>query len=305
MRRALVLLSSLIALGGCARLAPAPALEFALLGDMPYTPREAAVLDSMIDDMNAAGLAFAVHLGDITSGLGPCTDGWLQERRAQFQRLRVPLVLLPGDNDWTDCHRTGFDPAERLAKWRTLFCAPLGQGALPLERQGALDPRHSEYCEHVRWQAGGALFVGLNVPGSNNNLGRTPAMDGEHARRTGAVLAWLEASLAEARARRLDTVVILMQANPGLDAGRRRPDGYAGLRAALAAHARGREQPLVLVHGDTHWYGDDRPLPNLRRIEFDGSPRMTWLRAVLHSGDALDVERVAPVARWPLKPVKY
>jgi hypothetical protein len=270
---------------------------------VPYTPAQAVALDAMIDDMNEAKLAFAVHVGDITSGQGPCTDEWLLARKNQFARFAMPFALLPGDNEWTDCHRTGFDPAERLARWRTLFCEPLGRGALPLERQSELDPRHPEYCEHLRWQAGAALFVGLNVPGSNNNLGRTAASDLEYARRMDAVLAWLADSAARARARGL-ALVVLIQANPGLDGRVRAPanaaDGYETLRAALAAHARGL--PLVLVHGGTHVYRDDRPLPGLRRIEVDGAPRMTWLRAALPADGDLAVEQVIPITRWPTKP---
>src|SRR2546426_6853387 len=50
---------------------------------------------------------------------GPCTDAWFEARKRQFARLEHPFILLPGDNDWTDCHRTGFDPMERLAEWRS------------------------------------------------------------------------------------------------------------------------------------------------------------------------------------------
>ena len=98
------------------------ALAFALMGDVPYSHPQANLLDDMIDRMNAEPLAFVVHVGDITSGTGPCGDAWMEARRKQFARFTHPFVLLPGDNDWTDCKRTGFDPMERLAKWRSLFC---------------------------------------------------------------------------------------------------------------------------------------------------------------------------------------
>ncbi len=47
------------------------------------------------------------------------------------------------------------------------------------------------------------------------------------------------------------------------------PDGYAALREKLASLPR----PLILVHGDTHLYQDDEPLPGLRRLEVPGSPQ--------------------------------
>lgn len=247
-------------------------MRFGLIGDTPYNDGEVAALEAVIDEMNAAPLAFIVHVGDITSGRGPCTDEWFEARKRQFARWRAPLVLLPGDNDWTDCHRTGFDPLERLAKWRALFCAdPAG---LRLERQPGA------YCEHVRWRTDGVVFVAVNVQGSNNNLGRTPAMDAEHAARMQAVFAWLEDSA------RLATsgLVILMQANPDFERQFRRrrgvPDGYAALRDWLARAPR----PVVLVHGDTHQWQDDEPMPGLRRLEVPGSPQVRWVRGVLKDG---------------------
>jgi len=110
---------------------------FALMGDTPYSDNEVRRLDSLIDDLNAQPLAFVAHVGDITSGKGPCTDQWFGARRKQLARIRHPFILLPGDNDWTDCHRSGFDPMERLAKWRELFCFPeksFGEGKISLQR---------------------------------------------------------------------------------------------------------------------------------------------------------------------------
>ena len=284
-------------LAGCATVLPDVAdadLAFALMGDTPYNEVQVRELDALIDDMNGRELAFVVHVGDITSGRGPCSDAWFEARQRQFQKLRHPLILLPGDNDWLDCHRSGFDPLERLNKIRRLFHSgerSIGQRTMVIERQSS-NPRFAEYREHVRWIAGAVVFIGLNVQGSNNNLGRTAAMDAEHRRRMSAVLAWLEESMVLAAQRRLAGAVILAQANPDFERTSRRRvgvgDGYEAFRAALQAHARRFGRPILFVHGDTHWYRQDRPLAdpvtgrpikNFVRVEVPGSPQVRWLKA--------------------------
>jgi hypothetical protein len=256
------------------------------MGDTPYSEGEVRRVESLIDDLNAGELAFVAHVGDITSGQGPCTDAWFEARKKQFARIRHPFILLPGDNDWTDCHRSGFDPMERLAKWRVLFCYPeksFGATKVRIERQPG------EYCEHVRWEHEGLLFVALNVQGSNNNLGRTAAMDAEHERRMSAVFEWLDESIVLAESRGAAGVVVLMQADPFE---RRSPDGFARLRNVLAEQAKWLKGRLVLVHGDTHVYRDDEPLPGLRRVEVWGSRFVSWLRGSVVAGE-LRVESAA------------
>lgn len=275
----------MLALAGCASL-PQPQAEFsfALFGDMPYSHAQANLLGELIAQMNREPLAFAAHVGDITSGSGPCDDAWLEARQRQFGTIRHPFVLLPGDNDWTDCHRSGFDPLERLTKWRSLFCKPVA--ALALVRQAG------EHCENVRWEINGSVFVGVNVPGSNNNLGRTPQMDAEHAQRMRAVFAWLEEAKAQARSRK--GLVVLMQANPFLEP-RRGPDGFSALRDWLRDAAQDPSLRLLLVHGDTHFHRDDTPLPGLRRVIVPGSPQLRWLRASV-IGERLQIELAAPAS---------
>jgi hypothetical protein len=244
------------------------------MGDTPYSQGEARRLERLIDELNAEDLAFVVHIGDITSGQGPCSDEWFEARKAQFARIRHPFVLLPGDNDWTDCHRSGMDPLERLAKWRQLFCG----SALTLEVQ------RGAYCEHVRWQVGGVLFVALNVQGSNNNRGRNAAMDREYEARMQAVLAWIDDSERAFQGRKLLRLVLLMQANP-FTKPRSGASGFDSLlervRALVAAHP----GQVILVNGDSHIYRDDEPLPGLRRIEPWGSPLVSWLRGTFAAGD--------------------
>lgn len=238
-----------------------------MLGDAPYSADEVARLERLIDEMNAQPLAFVVHVGDIGSSVAACTDGWLAERKKQFGRIRHPFILLPGDNEWSNCK----NPLERLKRWRALFCQP----SLQVEVQ------KGEYCEHMRWQAGGMVFVALNVPGHDNNVRHA-----EHGPRMQAVLAWLDeaAALAEKR----DALVVLMQANPFLTLPR---DGFRELRTRLEALAAKSPGKVVLIHGDTHIYRDDEPLPGLRRIEVWGSPIVSWLRAA-SVGGAVRVDAV-------------
>jgi hypothetical protein len=229
-------------------------VPFGVFGDTPYTDSEVERVDQLIDEMNAAPLAFVVHVGDIGSSAVACSDDWLLARKKQFARIRHPFVLIPGDNEWSDCKQ----PLERRRVWRSHFCTDI---QLKVERQAG------PFCEHVRWETGGTLFVALNVPGSNNNVRHA-----EHAPRMAAVFAWLDESAALARERKL-RLAVLMQADPFVTTPR---DGYAGLRDKL--QALGARQQTILIHGDTHIYRDDEPLPGVRRIEVWGSPFVAWLR---------------------------
>lgn len=219
-----------------------------MLGDAPYNTDEVERLDWLIDEMNAQPLAFVVHLGDIGSSARACADDWLYERRRQFERIRHRFILLPGDNEWSDCKQ----PLERLRRWREIFCDT---------------PR--EFCEHRRWESGGWIFVTLNVPGRNNNVHHP-----EHRARMKAVLTALDAAAAEAQ--KYAGLVVLMQANPFITLPR---DGFAELRDRLAALGDKRPGRVVLIHGDTHLYKQDEPLPGVKRIEVWGSPIVSWLRA--------------------------
>jgi len=205
------LLAVLLGIAGCSAPMPPPlppAVEtgvlFALIGDTPYNRAEVLALDAMLEEIDREQPAFVIHVGDITSGRGPCSDDWFQARKRQFEKFRHPFVIVPGDNDWVDCHRTGFDPMERLKKFRELFESgdmSLGERRIRLERQSDRDAAHfPQYREHVRWIAGNVVFVGVNVQGSNNNLGRTPAMDAEHSARI-RELTIAEARLSEALAK--------------------------------------------------------------------------------------------------------
>jgi len=248
-------------------------VAFGILGDTPYSESEIRKLDGLIERINAQDLAFIVHVGDIgtSARTQSCGDAWLEARREQFAKIRHPFVLLPGDNEWTDCAKHGMDPRSRLAAWRRLFCVEVG--GLALERQLG-------HCENLRWQAGGMAFIGLNVPG-----GASPDLGDA---RMAATLEWLDESLALAEERRARRIIVFLHADPrfervGSD------DAYARLRGVLATHSAWFKERLVLVHGDTHVYRDDAPLADLRRVQVWGSPLVSWLRVSL-TGETLRVQ---------------
>lgn len=289
-----------------------PPIRFALVGDTPYDEGEAAALDTMIDQMNREDLAFVIHVGDITSGKGPCSDEWFEARKRQFERSRHPFVIVPGDNDWLDCHRTGFDPMERLKKFRDSFESgdtSLGARRIRLERQSDLDAaRFPEYREHLRWIAGDVLFVGINVQGSNNNLGRTRAMDAEHRSRMAAVFAWLSDSLRLAREHGVAGMLVFAQGDPDFERKTpRKQDGFAGFRDALRDLALEFGKPVLFVNGDTHFYRLDkpladprtgRPIENFTRVVVFGSPQTRWIRAGIDAATPLLFE-LSPVPQTP------
>jgi hypothetical protein len=211
--------------------------------------------------MNAEPLAFVVHVGDLGTRVQACEDGWLEARHAQLARIRHPVVVVPGDNEWSECHTVGADPLARLTAWRTRFCPT----RLRVERQS------DEYCEHLRWESGGYQFVTLNVPGNRNNQDHP-----EHRARSAAALAWLEQAAERAAPRK--GLVVLLHANPFLSAA---SGAYDWLLARLAALGQRMPGRVLLIHGDTHLYKDDEPLPGVRRIEVWGAPFTDWHRIEL------------------------
>ncbi|MBL8383493.1 MAG: hypothetical protein JNM90_10475 [Burkholderiales bacterium] len=286
--------------------------SIALLGDIPYGDYEAGALRVMLEEIGAdADVAAVVHVGDIKAGNTPCDDALFLARRAEFDQSARPFLLVPGDNEWTDCHRDSngrFDPRERLARLREVFFADaysLGRHRLRLTRQGDLQPRFAAWRENVRWEHERVLFVALNVPGSNNNWKRR-GDNAEFRDRLAANTAWLGAAFAHAGQAGALAVMVIIHGNPDfeeVDARRRagHRDGYAEFRAQLAREARAFARPVAIVHGDTHRMRIDQPLrdargepvANVTRVETFGSPALGWIKATIDPA-APAVFRFAP-----------
>ncbi len=296
----------LLTFTGCAALtSPQPALtgpsdlryEFALIGDLPYDEGQSTnYFPNLIEDLNRSQLAFVVHDGDIKAGATPCTDESFERVRAQFQTIHHPLFYIFGDNEWSDCGKVktnAFDPLERLQKLRELFTQgseSLGQRKLPLARQSEA-PRFAAFRENVRWIHGGVIFAGLNVPGDDNHFGTS-----EFEARNTANIAWIRETFALATAQNLRAVMLIMQANPHFELGATNQlrRGFNEMLGVIEQETIAFRKPVVLVHGDSHYFRIDQPLigsrsrrriENFTRVETFGNPDVHWLRASVDGRD--------------------
>ena len=187
------------------------ALTVAVYGDAPYgtTPTDNAEFLStppFIDSVNAdRQVSFVAHVGDIHSGKQYCTQAYDDSIAALWRAYQKPLVYTPGDNEWSDCHKTaegggtynattgqidyvldpathqpidyaGGNPAANLALVRSIFFPQpgrtLGTSMHVLAQAQLFDRAHPSdrrFVENVMFDRGGTLFVTLNLPGGSNN----------------------------------------------------------------------------------------------------------------------------------------
>ena len=304
--------------------------DFALIGDMPYTKVQEIEYQRVLAALNAADLAFIAHIGDFQFDASPynrnpaiasmpCVDENYKAIHDSFQSMRHPLILTPGDNDWSDCwplEAKKVDPLELLAKVRTLFFPEgksLGQKPIAVRNQ-SVDPKFAKFRENLRWSIAGVTFVTVHIVGENDNFGRTPEMDAEHLERKAANIAWLKQAFAEAKTANSRGVVILTQANPGFEnfwpaAAKTRyflrfvPRGQPVPTRQLAfddyIHTLSEEletydRPVAFLHGDTHIFRVDKPLfskktnrlfENFTRVETFGWPDSHWVRITVDTAD--------------------
>ncbi len=145
--------------------------EFGIWGDMPYAKsNDSPKIPALIANINALpALAFSIYDGDTKDGSSVCDDVTIGSNAiTMFNQLRAPLIYVPGDNEWTDCHRKnngGYNALERLSFIRlNLFntANSFGQHTMALEHQGALG---DAYSENTRWTS--TISIGIEFGFAN------------------------------------------------------------------------------------------------------------------------------------------
>lgn len=313
--------------------AQAQTFSFGLWGDMPYKKAgDDAKLPAVLSSINQSDIAFSIYDGDIKDGSSKCTDDIYEQALLMFGQMKKPVVYVPGDNEWTDCHRLnngGYDGLERLAHLRKIMfprASSLGKRQMALLHQG--QPGEKFY-ENTRFSRGGVVFVGLNMPGSNNNkildekdcthksartLAQCEASNAEYLERDAANVQWLQQAFQAAKDQKAVGIVLVTQADPGFDLPETENvdesqapsvSGYRNFIDKVVSETEQFRGQVLYVHGDTHFFKLDKPLysptrvlPNLTRLQTFGSPVLHWVRVTVNVRDP-NVFTVRPVMVKP------
>jgi hypothetical protein len=227
-----------------------------------------------------------------------------------------------------------FNDVERLQHERQVFFSgayahsSMGQQQMNVEVQSSPDCLGWDYTtssttpfpcvENRRWTFHKVTFATLNVQGTCNNLCSSGAGDpagdaAEWQARNPADIQWLKDTFAEAEAQNSAGVMIIWQADPGFDtsgyqgAPTRNPttlaetdvppnqDGFQSVLLELRSQTIAFGKPVVLVHGDSHYFRVDRPLldstgltvQNFTRVETFGDHQeqgvnnVHWVKALI------------------------
>lgn len=293
-------------------LPPDQPFTFGFIGDTPYSRLEEGALSRVLDALSEEQLEFVLHVGDFKSSVERCDDDLLAARIGLLGQCAHPLILTPGDNDWTDCGRSRqpWDPGGRLERldWlrRFVYAEPraLGLRQMTLAQQGRMSaltvPASTDASsrlpssrqsprlpENLRWRVGSLQFCSLHVVGSNNARQRTPELAKAWSLRQEANGAWLEETVALAIRQREQGLVkglaIALHANMRFEANRN--DGWMMMRQLIIAAVVAFDGPVLLLHGDTHHFRTDRlllrshGLANFHRVECFGSPfSLSWVQ---------------------------
>jgi hypothetical protein len=291
--------------------------SFALVGDTPYSSRDEHWIAQILSSLDRK-LRFVVHIGDIKASWESCEDALLTRRRDLLENAStVPLIYVPGDNEWTDCARglgLGYKPLERLATLRRLFfqreASAASRYTVALESQ---DDPQGRWPENRRWHTEGTLFVTLNRPGGVDLQHIEPKLGQALAALEQANERWLTQALAQVDPGQL--VVILAHADPLFE--HDRPgraadpdDAHAHFRQVLRRLCARHTGTVLLIHGDTHRFRHDQPLldekggtvPNFWRVESFGWPySAAWVSIDVHPdrapGFSVHTHTVDPIQR--------
>ncbi len=281
--------------------------EFALIGDVPYgvlAGQDYEPFDNVIDEINDNNkIKWVLHAGDIKSGSTDCSDALFMDRLERYNQFDRPVILTLGDNEWTDCHRVAageYQPLERLAKLREIFFSnpgsTIGGNTMEVETQASVSG-FEEFPENVLWAEQNIVFAAMHIVGSENGLRpfdpnssavRTQADDDEVARRTNAALVWMDTTFIKAKEMDAPGIFLMIHANPGLERGSANRSGFIEFLTALETYVQDFGKPVVLAHGDSHYFRVDKPslvensfVANFTRVETFGSSRVHWVRVIV------------------------
>lgn len=262
--------------------APAPysfAVVSGVLGSPADEPAAQRMLEAMARERN---LAFVVYAGNLKGAKEACRDSVYMQRGALLDSARVPLVFIPGHDDWVTCNTAaggGYDPVERLDYLRQTLLSDAAlpdPGALQITRESEV-ARFRPYRENARWVRDDIVYVALNAPVPNNHFSTAGGRNGEFEDRIIANGFWIDHAAEYAKRRDARALVLIFEGDPQFDRYERaerfawlrfnRPrtrDGFRELKRTLVKAAATFRGPILVMHASStplaNGFVIDRPL---------------------------------------------
>jgi len=225
-------------------------LKFTVMGDTPYSARDARKLQHQLANLHPTS-SFVVHLGDIKTGLMLCSESWYQQVATILRQSPTLLFIIPGDNEWNDCS----NPEEAWTLWTRYFLHFDKQW--PTTLHVVRDDRHPENFAFV---SNGVLFVGINLVGGR-------VLDPiEWSLMDRDTIQWIETQLQNKKHAIL-RLVIFGHALPSRN--------HRTFFIMLNRMAQSLRKPNLFIHGDGHGWIKDYPFTaqNILRVQVEQGGR--------------------------------
>lgn len=202
-RTAAALVAAVLTLAQATALAAPPKrsttpYSFAVVSGVMNAPADEPAAQRLLDAIaRERNLAFVVYAGDLKGSKEACRDALYSQRGAILDAARVPLVFIPGHDDWVTCNTAaggGYDPVERLDFLRQTLLADSAlpdPGALQITRESEV-ARFRPYRENARWMRDDIVYVALNAPAPNNHYLTAGGRNGEFEDRIIANGFWID-----------------------------------------------------------------------------------------------------------------
>lgn len=211
---------------------------FSVTGDVPYSSGEAKTLKKQVANHNKySPAAFLVHVGDILSGGGSCSESVYSQMKDILHGLAVPAYIVPGDNETIDCKSASSGMNFFLKHLRDLEKNACNAPAT--ERQGARP-------ENWAFVLDGVLFIGVDLVYSAKGVEKQAAE-------------WVQQHFEEKESQ-VRAAAVFAHFDPGISSTFSKP-----FRSAAKAFGK----PVLFVHGHGHSWSTSYPFPekNIFRMQ--------------------------------------
>lgn len=267
-------------------------LSFYVMGDIPYSEREEDQLKYQLRDLSSSG-KFLVHVGDMQKpSRTDCEyDAYKRVRDIMYDNSDIPVLILPGDNDYLDCER----PRHARAVWLKHFSSFEENWDLPFRVERRDDVKYDywdddgdddddydesdfddkdfadddygvQFWKNARnWQVDfdsiyftfvyrGVIFIGVNIQAGSGQSSIFRKM-----------LDWTERSLLKHEG---DYDAIVIFGHAGADHVR---DGYFDKLKRFHDSSSFEDIPLLYIHGNGHEYDFYKPFgrDNMAALQVD------------------------------------